>query len=131
MYFYRNRYYHTELQRFVSEDPIEFGAGDINLYAYVSNMPLSYTDPYGLCFVVSDTRCVPPYRFPPKNKSEDHRYRPKCPGDSRCLPRGWWDRPYKQPDVSDPNGQTRDGDLIFPNGWWVPRRGGGADSFEE
>ena len=37
----RARYYHPTLQRFVSEDPVEFGAGDVNLYAYVVNQPTS------------------------------------------------------------------------------------------
>src|SRR5712664_5014386 len=32
--FYRARYYNPQLQRFISEDPIEFSGGDVNLYAY-------------------------------------------------------------------------------------------------
>ncbi|HEV8640824.1 MAG TPA: RHS repeat-associated core domain-containing protein [Methylomirabilota bacterium] len=35
MYYYRARYYHPTLQRFVSEDSLGFAAGDANLYAYV------------------------------------------------------------------------------------------------
>jgi RHS repeat-associated protein len=50
LYYYRNRYYHPLLQRFVSEDPIEFGGGGFNLYSYVGNNPLRYIDPLGLCF---------------------------------------------------------------------------------
>ena len=46
--FYRARYYHPELQRFVSEDPIGFAAGDANLYAYVRNDPANFTDATGL-----------------------------------------------------------------------------------
>jgi len=42
------RYYHPTLQRFISEDPIGFGGGDTNLYAYVDNNPLNYVDPLGL-----------------------------------------------------------------------------------
>ena len=37
-----------KLQRFISEDPIGFGAGDVNAYGYVNNNPLRYTDPLGL-----------------------------------------------------------------------------------
>lgn len=48
LYYYRARYYHPGLQRFVSEDPLEFGGGDSNLYAYVGGNPISYSDPYGL-----------------------------------------------------------------------------------
>ena len=47
LYYYRARYYHPTLQRFISEDPLGFGGGDINLYAYAGNDPLGYTDPSG------------------------------------------------------------------------------------
>jgi RHS repeat-associated protein len=47
LYYYRARYYHPGLQRFVSEDPIEFAGGDGNLYAYVFNAPVQTTDPTG------------------------------------------------------------------------------------
>ena len=53
LYCYRARYYHPDLQRFISEDPIEFAAGDTNLYAYARNNPLRFVDPLGLdvwCF---------------------------------------------------------------------------------
>jgi RHS repeat-associated protein len=42
------RYYHPQLQRFIAEDPIGFEGGDVNLYAYVANNPLRWTDPLGL-----------------------------------------------------------------------------------
>jgi RHS repeat-associated protein len=42
------RYYHPALQRFISEDPIGFAAGDVNLYAYVANAPLDFSDPSGM-----------------------------------------------------------------------------------
>jgi RHS repeat-associated protein len=48
MMLYRNRFYHTGLGRFVQRDPIGYGAGDENLYRYVSNMPLIHTDIRGL-----------------------------------------------------------------------------------
>jgi hypothetical protein len=35
------------MQRFISEDPTGF-AGGINLYAYVENSPLNFSDPFGL-----------------------------------------------------------------------------------
>jgi RHS repeat-associated protein len=44
----RARYYSSTLQRFISEDPLGFGGGDINLYAYTSNSPTNFTDPSGL-----------------------------------------------------------------------------------
>lgn len=48
LYYYRARYYSPRLQRFVSEDPIGFAAGDSNLYAYVFNSPSNFTDSSGL-----------------------------------------------------------------------------------
>ncbi len=45
-YFNRNRYYSLALGRFTSKDPIGFNGG-YNLYRYVNNNPLIYTDPYG------------------------------------------------------------------------------------
>ncbi|MGD9630852.1 MAG: RHS repeat-associated core domain-containing protein [Pyrinomonadaceae bacterium] len=46
--YYRARFYDPKLGRFISEDPIGFGGGDINLYGYVWNNPVSFTDPMGL-----------------------------------------------------------------------------------
>ncbi|HYL82634.1 MAG TPA: RHS repeat-associated core domain-containing protein [Candidatus Angelobacter sp.] len=47
LYLYRARYYHPQLQRFISEDPIGFRGG-INRYAYVLNSPPNFFDPLGL-----------------------------------------------------------------------------------
>lgn len=46
-YYYRARYYDPMTGRFINEDLIGFAGGDTNLYAYVGNSPLMYTDPYG------------------------------------------------------------------------------------
>jgi len=43
-----NRWYDTVVARWMSEDPIGFVAGDLNLYRYVGNGPLNAVDPYGL-----------------------------------------------------------------------------------
>lgn len=48
LYYYRARYYHPELGRFVSEDPLGYQAGDANLYAYAFGDPVNYTDPTGM-----------------------------------------------------------------------------------
>jgi RHS repeat-associated protein len=45
--FNRARYYNPSLQRFVSEDPMGFRGGDINLYAYVGNSSPNGVDPDG------------------------------------------------------------------------------------
>lgn len=47
LYYYRARYYHPGLQRFISQDPIGFGGGDVNLYTYVRNNPVNWIDPHG------------------------------------------------------------------------------------
>jgi RHS repeat-associated protein len=46
--FSRARFYDPNLGRFISEDPIGFGGGDVNLYGYVWTNPLNYYDPMGL-----------------------------------------------------------------------------------
>lgn len=46
--YYRARFYDPEVGRFLSEDPIGL-AGGINLFAYVANNPVGYSDPSGLC----------------------------------------------------------------------------------
>jgi RHS repeat-associated protein len=48
LYDYRNRVYSPDLGRFLQTDPIRFDAGDVNLYRYVSNNPINYTDSSGL-----------------------------------------------------------------------------------
>jgi RHS repeat-associated protein len=45
---YRARWYSPDLGRFISQDPIGFRGGDVNLFAYVMNNPLKFTDPKGL-----------------------------------------------------------------------------------
>jgi RHS repeat-associated protein len=47
LYYVRARWYDPEIGRFLSEDPLGFDAGDINLYAYVGNNPLGGNDPLG------------------------------------------------------------------------------------
>jgi len=49
LYDYRNRVYSSDLGRFLQPDSIRFDAGDVNLYRYVSNNPVNYVDPLGLC----------------------------------------------------------------------------------
>jgi RHS repeat-associated protein len=51
LYYYRARYYHPGLQRFMSEDPIGYAAGDINLFAYTGNSATNFRDPSGKEFV--------------------------------------------------------------------------------
>ena len=69
LYYYRARYYHPILQRFISEDPILHAGNpnvpymvltllrepaDLHGYAYVNNSALNFTDPLGLL-----EKCIP------------------------------------------------------------------------
>ncbi len=48
LYFMRARYYNPILQRFLSPDPLGFGGGSPDLYAYAFNAPTNFIDPLGL-----------------------------------------------------------------------------------
>jgi RHS repeat-associated protein len=48
IYYYRARYYHPELRRFLEPDPIGYADG-MNLYTYAGNNPVMYVDPMGTC----------------------------------------------------------------------------------
>jgi RHS repeat-associated protein len=49
------RYYDPSTGRYITKDPIGFAGGDVNLYRYVGNNPISIRDPGGLRFL--------PYHF--------------------------------------------------------------------
>ena len=52
--YYRARYYDPASRRFTQKDPIGYNAGDINLYAYVGNNPVNYTDPTGEVAIIDN-----------------------------------------------------------------------------
>lgn len=58
LYYYRARYYHPTLQRFIGEDPMGFAGRDYNLFAYVKNNPLTKRDPLGLAPCGDDKDCL-------------------------------------------------------------------------
>ena len=45
--YYRARYYDPNVGRFLSEDPMRW-TGGLDFYAYATNNPLTWTDPFGL-----------------------------------------------------------------------------------
>jgi RHS repeat-associated protein len=48
LHYYRARYYHQTLGSFIGRDPINYAAGDFNLYRYVANSAVNFTDPSGM-----------------------------------------------------------------------------------
>jgi len=48
LYYYRARYYHPALGRFISEDPLGMMSGDANVYVYGRNSSLNLIDPSGM-----------------------------------------------------------------------------------
>ena len=47
LYYYRARFYHPGIGRFLQRDPVGY-LPDINVYRYVSNNPVNFVDPRGL-----------------------------------------------------------------------------------
>ena len=54
LYYDCKRYYAPRLGRFMSQDPLAFEAGDINLYRYTANNPVGASDPLGLTEVAEE-----------------------------------------------------------------------------
>lgn len=50
-YYMKARYYDPQVGRFISEDPMGFAGGDVNLSAYVQNNPINRVDPLGLNYI--------------------------------------------------------------------------------
>ena len=48
LYYFRARFYDPTAGRFLTQDPIGFAGGDVNLYRYVQNNPVNFRDPSGL-----------------------------------------------------------------------------------
>lgn len=55
LYHFRARAYDSEIGRFISADPLEFTAGDWNLYRYVNNSTPHATDPTGRLALIEYT----------------------------------------------------------------------------
>ncbi len=62
LYYFRNRDYSATLGQWVSDDPLGYAAGDLNLRRYVGNNATNGFDPLGLA---DPTQMPKPYPFPP------------------------------------------------------------------
>lgn len=62
LYQYRERYYHSQLGRFINRDPIFYGGSQWNLYEYVSGSPVNWLDPFGQS--KGGKKCVRPSEIP-------------------------------------------------------------------
>jgi RHS repeat-associated protein len=76
LYYFRRRDYSPTQGRFIERDPIEFRAGDPNLYAAESNRPTSTLDPSGLQQPVRVDKWGFPYKDP--NYDRHGNYIGKC-----------------------------------------------------
>ena len=79
LYDYEARTYDPAEERFISTDPITYRSGDFNLYRYVRNNPLIYTDPLGKCMTTAN--CVATYSF----RSEGYQHFWTTDGDEISL----------------------------------------------
>lgn len=53
-----NRYYDPKMGRYIGPDPLGFGGGDVNLYAYCGNNPVVGMDPMGLATGMDDAALI-------------------------------------------------------------------------
>jgi len=68
----RNRFYHSQLGRWVNRDPIGYDAGDMNLYEYVGSRPTFFQDPEGLAYGKKPKgKATPIKSCPPKNPGNE------------------------------------------------------------
>ncbi len=63
LYYYRARYYSADLGTFAGRDPIGYRGG-INLYEYVTDSPLTRTDPTGMIDLFGPINPLPPISKP-------------------------------------------------------------------
>jgi RHS repeat-associated protein len=70
VYYLRGRYYNSALGRFVSRDPSGSAGSGVNLYAFVDNDPVNFTDVFGLSKqpAADPGPAVPPPAPPKKTK---------------------------------------------------------------
>jgi RHS repeat-associated protein len=63
LYYYRSRFYDPAAARFLSDDPLDFVGGDINLVRYARGNPADFIDPTGASYVSFATKIVSPAKL--------------------------------------------------------------------
>ncbi len=72
LYYYRNRWYSSELGAFVSRDPLRYEAGDINLHRLIGNQAMNALDPFGLIDLKGDVHIDYFYSYKPLDQRIDN-----------------------------------------------------------
>ena len=102
-YYYRARNYDPSTGRFLTLDPIGFAAGDANLYRYVKNNPIRYSDPMGLDFRI----CSRPLNMSlPDNDPFRHYYIRFDDGDTISYGVDENGNPTRLPEGPKPKGES-------------------------
>ncbi|MFZ0932525.1 MAG: RHS repeat-associated core domain-containing protein [Syntrophobacteraceae bacterium] len=98
LYYMRARYYDPTVGRFIGEDPLGFGGGDVNLFAYVRNNATNFIDPFGLDPIGAPPVPVPGggpdtgWKWNPNNQnSRGGTWGPDEPVPGQSQPSASWD----------------------------------------
>ncbi len=112
-FYVRRRDYNPALARWLSQDPIGYEDGQPGLYLYVSNEPVTLTDPSGLCAndiqdgfsVLMSTPSASPAAAPPPKLPPPAAF--ECSLDSVAPVKGPLTTTCPLPPPNDPNGPFR------------------------
>jgi RHS repeat-associated protein len=125
-YYYRTRFYDSLTGQFINQDTIGFAGGDSNLYRYVENNPVNYTDPFGLLKFKEDEGLLEEFeeQYNPWIFPEDDTIltppkdiiQPGTPIQPGKLPPSPWNTP-NTPFSTPPLGPWFDPTKILPDDW--------------
>ena len=71
LYYDNARWYDSNTGRFVSQDPLKFGAGDRDLYRFVGASPTNITDPTGMADDLTTSLAGPSWARSTRAKTEN------------------------------------------------------------
>ena len=101
LYYYRTRFYDANMGRFVSEDPIRWNSGDVNLYRYVQNNSQNATDPTGnIVILVTFRRPIENWlrriHYSRNSRNNHPQSETEALGSGRWRLLPWWQAHYHQ-----------------------------------